>query len=91
MTEEVNELFVPENKLDLVLSDANILPTVAITEVMQPFMNTHMPYYCCGNQLPCLLHHRHFLTVQLTELFTVTWCLETQIYFIIYVLQELLK
>ncbi|KAK9965445.1 hypothetical protein ABG768_004537 [Culter alburnus] len=33
VTEEVNELFVPENKLDLVLSDANILPTVTITEL----------------------------------------------------------
>lgn len=33
VTEEVNELFVPENKLDLVLSDANILPTVIITEL----------------------------------------------------------
>uniref|UniRef100_A0A671T6H6 Bifunctional 3'-phosphoadenosine 5'-phosphosulfate synthase 2-like n=1 Tax=Sinocyclocheilus anshuiensis TaxID=1608454 RepID=A0A671T6H6_9TELE len=30
---EVNELFVPENKLDLVLSDANILPTLTITEL----------------------------------------------------------
>uniref|UniRef100_A0A671QSF4 Bifunctional 3'-phosphoadenosine 5'-phosphosulfate synthase 2-like n=1 Tax=Sinocyclocheilus anshuiensis TaxID=1608454 RepID=A0A671QSF4_9TELE len=30
---EVNELFVPENKLDLVLSDANILPALAITEL----------------------------------------------------------
>ncbi|KAK2876600.1 hypothetical protein Q8A67_020696 [Cirrhinus molitorella] len=33
VTEEVNELFVPENKLDLVLSDANILPTLTITEL----------------------------------------------------------
>uniref|UniRef100_A0A673KTX1 Bifunctional 3'-phosphoadenosine 5'-phosphosulfate synthase 2-like n=1 Tax=Sinocyclocheilus rhinocerous TaxID=307959 RepID=A0A673KTX1_9TELE len=33
VTEEVNELFVPENKLDLVLSDANILPALAITEL----------------------------------------------------------
>ncbi|KAK7134532.1 hypothetical protein R3I93_017832 [Phoxinus phoxinus] len=33
VTEEVSELFVPENKLDLVLSDANILPTVTITEL----------------------------------------------------------
>ncbi|XP_067224973.1 bifunctional 3'-phosphoadenosine 5'-phosphosulfate synthase 2b [Chanodichthys erythropterus] len=33
VTEEVNELFVPENKLDLVLSDADILPTVTITEL----------------------------------------------------------
>ncbi|XP_056324911.1 bifunctional 3'-phosphoadenosine 5'-phosphosulfate synthase 2b [Danio aesculapii] len=33
VTEEVNELFVSENKLDLVLSDANILPTVTITEL----------------------------------------------------------
>ncbi|XP_073722903.1 bifunctional 3'-phosphoadenosine 5'-phosphosulfate synthase 2b [Misgurnus anguillicaudatus] len=33
VTEEVNELFVPENKLDLVLTDANILPTVNITEL----------------------------------------------------------
>ncbi|TRY53875.1 hypothetical protein DNTS_035624 [Danionella cerebrum] len=33
VTEEVNELFVPENKLDLVLSDANILPSVEITEL----------------------------------------------------------
>lgn len=41
VTEEVNELFVPENKLDLELSDANILPTLNITEVMQAFMNTH--------------------------------------------------
>lgn len=35
LTEEVNELFVPENKMDLALSDANILPTVKITKVMQ--------------------------------------------------------
>ncbi|XP_026132656.1 bifunctional 3'-phosphoadenosine 5'-phosphosulfate synthase 2b [Carassius auratus] len=33
VTEEVNELFVPENKLDLVLSDANILPALTITEL----------------------------------------------------------
>ncbi|KAF4106706.1 bifunctional 3'-phosphoadenosine 5'-phosphosulfate synthase 2b [Onychostoma macrolepis] len=33
VTEEVNELFVPENKLDLVLSDANILPSLTITEL----------------------------------------------------------
>uniref|UniRef100_A0A672LAN5 Bifunctional 3'-phosphoadenosine 5'-phosphosulfate synthase 2-like n=1 Tax=Sinocyclocheilus grahami TaxID=75366 RepID=A0A672LAN5_SINGR len=33
VTEEVNELFVPENKLDLVLSDANILPALSITEL----------------------------------------------------------
>uniref|UniRef100_A0A8C2J5J8 3'-phosphoadenosine 5'-phosphosulfate synthase 2b n=1 Tax=Cyprinus carpio TaxID=7962 RepID=A0A8C2J5J8_CYPCA len=33
VTEEVNELFVPENKLDLVLSDANILPVLTITEL----------------------------------------------------------
>lgn len=33
LTEEVNVLFVPENKLDLALSDANILPTVNITKV----------------------------------------------------------
>ncbi|XP_036428918.1 bifunctional 3'-phosphoadenosine 5'-phosphosulfate synthase 2b isoform X1 [Colossoma macropomum] len=33
VTEEVNELFVPENKLDLALSDANILPTVNITKL----------------------------------------------------------
>ncbi|XP_051769961.1 bifunctional 3'-phosphoadenosine 5'-phosphosulfate synthase 2b [Ctenopharyngodon idella] len=33
VTEEVNELFVPENKLDMVLSDAKILPTVTITEL----------------------------------------------------------
>uniref|UniRef100_A0AAR2K458 Uncharacterized protein n=1 Tax=Pygocentrus nattereri TaxID=42514 RepID=A0AAR2K458_PYGNA len=33
VTEEVNELFVPENKLDLALSDANILPTVTITKL----------------------------------------------------------
>uniref|UniRef100_A0A9J7WZD5 3'-phosphoadenosine 5'-phosphosulfate synthase 2b n=2 Tax=Cyprinus carpio TaxID=7962 RepID=A0A9J7WZD5_CYPCA len=33
VTEEVNELFVPENKMDLVLSDANILPVLTITEL----------------------------------------------------------
>ncbi|XP_051530584.1 bifunctional 3'-phosphoadenosine 5'-phosphosulfate synthase 2b isoform X2 [Myxocyprinus asiaticus] len=33
VTEEVNELFVPENKLELVLSDAETLPTVTITEI----------------------------------------------------------
>uniref|UniRef100_A0A8B9HGK8 3'-phosphoadenosine 5'-phosphosulfate synthase 2b n=1 Tax=Astyanax mexicanus TaxID=7994 RepID=A0A8B9HGK8_ASTMX len=33
VTEDVNELFVPENKLDLVLSDAKILPAVAITKL----------------------------------------------------------
>lgn len=33
VTEDVNELFVDENKLDLALSDANILPTVNITKV----------------------------------------------------------
>ncbi|XP_051968864.1 bifunctional 3'-phosphoadenosine 5'-phosphosulfate synthase 2b [Xyrauchen texanus] len=33
VAEEVNELFVPENKLDLVLSDAETLPTVTITEL----------------------------------------------------------
>ncbi|XP_051959458.1 bifunctional 3'-phosphoadenosine 5'-phosphosulfate synthase 2-like [Xyrauchen texanus] len=33
VTEEVNELFVPENKLDLVLSDSNTLQTVTITEL----------------------------------------------------------
>lgn len=35
LTEEINELFVPENKMDLALSDANILPIVNITKVMQ--------------------------------------------------------
>ncbi|KAI4893557.1 hypothetical protein NFI96_021356, partial [Prochilodus magdalenae] len=33
VTEEVNELFIPENKLDLALSDANTLPTVTITKL----------------------------------------------------------
>ncbi|XP_030629442.1 bifunctional 3'-phosphoadenosine 5'-phosphosulfate synthase 2b isoform X2 [Chanos chanos] len=33
VTEEVNELFVPENKLDLALSDANALPTISITKL----------------------------------------------------------
>ncbi|XP_017338528.1 bifunctional 3'-phosphoadenosine 5'-phosphosulfate synthase 2b isoform X1 [Ictalurus punctatus] len=33
LTEEVNELFVPENKMDLLRSDANILPTVNITKL----------------------------------------------------------
>ncbi|XP_059387994.1 bifunctional 3'-phosphoadenosine 5'-phosphosulfate synthase 2b [Carassius carassius] len=33
VTEEVNQLFVPVNKLDLVLSDANILPALTITEL----------------------------------------------------------
>lgn len=33
--EEINELFVPENKMNLALSDANILPTVNISKVMQ--------------------------------------------------------
>ncbi|XP_051523697.1 bifunctional 3'-phosphoadenosine 5'-phosphosulfate synthase 2-like [Myxocyprinus asiaticus] len=33
VTEEVNELFVPENKLDLVLSNASTLQTVTITEL----------------------------------------------------------
>ncbi|KAM9412243.1 bifunctional 3'-phosphoadenosine 5'-phosphosulfate synthase 2-like [Salvelinus alpinus] len=33
VTEEVNELFVPENKLDLALSDAKTLPTVSITKL----------------------------------------------------------
>lgn len=31
--EEVNELFVPENKLNLALADAATLPTLSITEV----------------------------------------------------------
>lgn len=33
VTEDVHELFIDENKLDLALSDANILPTVNITKV----------------------------------------------------------
>lgn len=33
VTEEVTELFVPENKLDLALSDAKTLPTVSITKL----------------------------------------------------------
>uniref|UniRef100_A0A4W4FBC2 Uncharacterized protein n=1 Tax=Electrophorus electricus TaxID=8005 RepID=A0A4W4FBC2_ELEEL len=33
VTEDVSELFVPENKLNLALSDANILPTIAITKL----------------------------------------------------------
>lgn len=36
VTEEVTELFVPENKLDLALSDAKTLPTVSITKVTNP-------------------------------------------------------
>jgi len=32
--EEVNELFVPENKLNLALADANTLPTISITKVI---------------------------------------------------------
>lgn len=31
--EEVNELFVPENKLHLAVADANTLPTIRITKV----------------------------------------------------------
>lgn len=31
--EEVNELFVPENKLNLAMADANTLPTISITKV----------------------------------------------------------
>lgn len=31
--EEVNELFVPENKLNLAVADANTLPTISITKV----------------------------------------------------------
>ncbi|XP_042561528.1 bifunctional 3'-phosphoadenosine 5'-phosphosulfate synthase 2-like [Clupea harengus] len=33
VTEDVHELFIDENKLDLALSDANILPTVNITKL----------------------------------------------------------
>ncbi|XP_029540552.1 bifunctional 3'-phosphoadenosine 5'-phosphosulfate synthase 2-like [Oncorhynchus nerka] len=33
VTEEVNELFVPDNKLDLALSDAKTPPTVSITKL----------------------------------------------------------
>jgi len=47
VTEEVNELFVPENKLDLVLSDANILPTVTITEVMQHTTAVEINCHAC--------------------------------------------
>lgn len=31
--EEVNELYVPENKLNLTVADANTLPTISITKV----------------------------------------------------------
>lgn len=31
--EEVNELFVMENKLNLAVADANTLPTISITKV----------------------------------------------------------
>lgn len=30
---ELNELFVPENKLDAAVADANSLPTISITKV----------------------------------------------------------
>lgn len=35
LTKVVSVLFVPENKMDLALRDANILPTVNITKVRQ--------------------------------------------------------
>lgn len=42
VTEEINELFVSENKLNLALSDANVLPTVSITKVMQHLAIHHV-------------------------------------------------
>lgn len=33
--EEVIELFVPENKLNLAVTDADTLPTISITEVLR--------------------------------------------------------
>lgn len=33
--EEVIELFVPENQLNLAVTDANALPTISITEVVR--------------------------------------------------------
>ena len=44
ITEEVNELFVPENKLKLVQVDAITLPTISITKVTTHLSTTN-PYF----------------------------------------------
>lgn len=35
--DDVNDLFVPENKLDLAAAEANTLPTISITKVTHHF------------------------------------------------------
>lgn len=82
VTEEVNELFVPENKLDLVLSDANILPTLTITEVNASLHEHTHALLCESTALYVTPQAFHHSSVN-RKLFTVTSSLEMEIYCII--------
>lgn len=48
VTEEVIDLFVPENKVNLALSDADTLPSVNITKVRTDSSLYIRPLRCAG-------------------------------------------